>query len=251
MHTSTVDESGAAKTVSVSSFQMRFGEKEVIHNLSFSVSKGEIFGFLGANGAGKTTTIRALLGLLTPTAGSLLVNGASYTPAMTAMLGYLPEQRGLYRNEPILDTLTYFGVLHGLSWPEAKARSLKYLDDVDLADKAKTRFATLSGGEQQKVQLGATIIHDPSLLVLDEPTEALDPVNRALLLRLINEHRDRGATVVLVTHRLDEVEQVCDRALILKDGAMAAYGTITGIKAEYGGISLNDVFLKLYNGEKE
>ncbi len=225
---------------------MRFGDKEIIHDLSFSVNKGEIFGFLGANGAGKTTTIRALLNILQPTAGTLMVAGTRYSPSMAAMLGYLPEQRGLYRNEPILDTLTYFGVMHGLNWTDAKTRALKYLKQVDLAGKAKARFATLSGGEQQKVQLGSTIIHDPALLVLDEPTEALDPVNRALLLDLVTQHRDRGATVILVTHRLDEVEQLCERILILKDGVRAVYGHVDDVKKQFGGRALNDIFLSLH-----
>ena len=228
---------------------MRFGDKSVVRDLSFSVAKGEIFGFLGANGAGKTTTIRTLLRLLEPTAGTLLVNGQRYDPGMAAFVGYLPEQRGLYRNEPILDTVTYFGVLHGLTWLEAKKRAAKYLDDVGLADKVKTRFVNLSGGEQQKVQLGATIIHDPALLILDEPTEALDPVNRALLLGLVNQHRDRGATVILVTHRLEEVEQLCDRILILKDGQRVLYGHVDEIKQQFGGRSLNDIFLSLHHVE--
>ncbi len=235
--------------VDVQAFRMRFGDKEVVRDLSFSVNKGEIFGFLGANGAGKTTTIRTLLGLLEPTGGKLLVNDKRYSPDMSSFVGYLPEERGLYRNEPVIDTLTYLAVLRGLSWPEAKSRALSYLERVGLADKAKARFVTLSGGQQQKVQLGATIIHEPALLILDEPTEALDPVNRELLLDIITEKRDKGATVILVTHRLDEVEELCDRALILKDGKRAVYGHVAEIKKEYGGRSLNDIFLALHRGE--
>ncbi len=246
----TQPEGKTAKTVvDVQSFRMRFGEKEVVHDLSFSVNKGEIFGFLGANGAGKTTTIRALLALLEPTDGTLLIDNKRYSPDMSAFVGYLPEERGLYRNEPVIDTLTYLAVLRGLNWPEAKSRAKRYLERVGLAGKAKARFVTLSGGEQQKVQLGATIIHDPALLILDEPTEALDPVNRALLLDLITGQRDQGATIILVTHRLEEVEQLCDRALILKDGTRAVYGRVDEIRREFGGRSLNDIFLALHKGE--
>jgi ABC-2 type transport system ATP-binding protein len=239
----------AKAVVDVQSFRMRFGDKEVVHDLSFSVNKAEIFGFLGANGAGKTTTIRTLLALIEPTSGTLLIDGKRYSPDMAAFVGYLPEERGLYRNEPVIDTLTYLAVLRGLSWPEARSRANSYLERVGLADKAKARFVTLSGGEQQKVQLGATVIHDPALLILDEPTEALDPVNRELLLDIITEKRDKGATVILVTHRLDEVEEICDRALILKDGARAVYGRVDEIKKEFGGRSLNDIFLALHRGE--
>jgi ABC-2 type transport system ATP-binding protein len=250
-----MDTGAAANTanpiVDVRRFNMRFNDKEIIRDLTFSVDRGEIFGFMGANGAGKTTTIRALLSLMEPTGGELLVDGRRYNPDMAAMLGYLPEQRGIYLNEPTLDTLTYFAVLRGLSWTEARSRAKDYLETVGLSGKASTRFANLSNGEQQKVQLGATIIHDPALLILDEPTEALDPINRALLLNLIAQHRDRGATVILVTHRLDEVEQLCDRALILKDGVAAVSGRVDDIRQEYEGRSLNEIFLALHHVEAD
>jgi ABC-2 type transport system ATP-binding protein len=220
--------------VSVSSFAMRFGSKEVIKDLSFVVNQGEVFGLLGANGAGKTTTIRTLLALLEPTSGTLLVNGKRYTTSASSTLGYLPEERGLYRNEPVLDTMVYFAVLHGLSRSEAETRALAYLKRVGLADKATERLVNLSGGQQQKIQLGVTILHKPSFMILDEPTEALDPVNRSLLMDIINEQRAEGATVMLVTHRMEEVEQLCDRILLLKDGVAVEYGTIDEVKDRSG-----------------
>lgn len=220
--------------ITVKSFAMRFGQTEVIKDLSFSIEQGEVFGLLGANGAGKTTTIRTLLGLYKPTRGALLVNGKRYSPSMSAAVGYLPEERGLYRNEPVINTMVYFAVLHGLTESEARLRALAYLKRVGLADKATERLVKLSGGQQQKVQLGVTILHEPSLMILDEPTEALDPVNRSLLMDIINEQRAAGATVVLVTHRMEEVEQLCDRILLLKDGSAALYGTIDEIKDNFG-----------------
>lgn len=223
-----------AAVVDVQSFSIRFGHKEVIKNLSFSVYKGEVFGLLGANGAGKTTTIRTLLGLYVPDGGSLLINGKRYDPSMSSMVGYLPEERGLYRNEPVISTLIYFAVLHGLSEAEARQRALAYLERVGLADKANERLVKLSGGQQQKVQLGVTILHEPSLMILDEPTEALDPVNRSLLMDIINERRAKGATVILVTHRMEEVEQLCDRILLLKDGYAALYGSVDAVKEQFG-----------------
>jgi ABC-2 type transport system ATP-binding protein len=227
--------------VDVQSFAMNFGRKEVIKDLSFNVKRGEIFGFLGANGAGKTTTIRALLGLYEPTSGTLLVNGKRYNPNMSASIGYLPEERGLYRNEPVINTMVYFAVLHGLSASEAQKRAIAYLKRVGLADKAYERLVKLSGGQQQKIQLGVTILHEPSLMILDEPTEALDPVNRSLLMDIINERQARGATIMLVTHRMDEVEQLCDRILLLKDGSAALYGEIDEVKEQFGSqiIALN------------
>jgi ABC-2 type transport system ATP-binding protein len=220
--------------VEVKSFSMRFGARKVIQDITFSVKSGEVFGFLGANGAGKTTTIRALLGLITPTEGTLHVNGRPYDPSMAGLVGYLPEERGLYRNEPIIDTMVYFSVLRGLSLREASKRALAYLERVGLADKAHERLVNLSGGQQQKIQLGVTIIHEPKLMILDEPTEALDPVNRSLLLEIISEQREKGAAVMLVTHRMEEVEQLCDRIAILKDGRVALSGTIDDVKDSFG-----------------
>jgi ABC-2 type transport system ATP-binding protein len=220
--------------VDIQSFAMRFDDKEVIKDLSFVVNQGEVFGLLGSNGAGKTTTIRTLLSLLEPTSGTLLVNGKRYTPAMAATVGYLPEERGLYRNEPVFDTMVYFAVMHGLSKNDAKKRVLAYLERVGLGDKVHERLIELSNGQQQKVQLGVTILHEPSLMILDEPTEALDPVNRSLLMSIINEQRTNGATVILVTHRMEEVEQLCDRILLLKDGTQALYGTVDEIKNKFG-----------------
>lgn len=213
---------------------MNFGPKKVIKDLSFNVKKGEVFGFLGANGAGKTTTIRTLLGLYEPSRGTLHINGKRYNPSMSATIGYLPEERGLYRNEPVINTMLYFALLHGLSENEAQKRAIAYLKRVGLAEKANERLIKLSGGQQQKIQLGVTILHEPNLMILDEPTEALDPVNRSLLMDIINERRTEGATIMLVTHRMDEVEQLCDRILLLKDGSAALYGEIDDVQEQFG-----------------
>jgi ABC-2 type transport system ATP-binding protein len=223
-----------SSVVDVESFGISFDRKEVIKDLTFAVNKGEVFGFLGANGAGKTTTIRALLGLYEPTHGKLLINGRRFSPSMSDVVGYLPEERGLYRNEPVIETMTYFAMLHGLSKSEAKSRALSYLERVGLSDKANERLVNLSGGQQQKIQLGVTILHEPELMVLDEPTEALDPVNRSLLMDIIEERRAKGATVMLVTHRMEEVEQLCDRILLLKNGKAALYGTVDEVRDSFG-----------------
>ena len=231
--------------IDVQSFGINFGNKQVINNLSFNVKKGEVFGFLGANGAGKTTTIRTLLGLYEPTSGKLQINGQKYSPDMSHLVGYLPEERGLYRNEPVINTMVYFGMLHGLSKSEAIKRSTDYLNRVGLADKATEMFVRLSGGQQQKIQLGVTILHEPTLMILDEPTEALDPVNRSLLMEIINERRSKGATVMLVTHRMEEVEQLCDRILMLKDGRSVLYGTVNEVRESYG----SNVIVLEFSGE--
>lgn len=222
--------------VTIDNFRMDFGRKTVIEDLSFDVHRGEVFGFLGSNGSGKTTTIRALLGLYEPTAGTLLIDGSVFSPKTSAhKLGYLPEERGLYKKEPVIDVMSYFGQLKGLKARDARKWSLDYLERVKLADKAKTRIDKLSGGQQQKVQLGVTIMNDPELLILDEPTKGFDPVNRHLLMDIIDEQNKKGASVMMVTHQMEEVERLCERAVLLKDGKARAYGTIDQIKDDFGG----------------
>jgi ABC-2 type transport system ATP-binding protein len=220
--------------VNVSGFRMDFGKRTVIEDISFEVRRGETFGFLGNNGSGKTTTIRALLGIYEATAGTLHINGKPFSPEGGHRLGYLPEERGLYKKEPVLDVMIYFGQLKGLSRPASRAWSLAYLERVGLADKVKTRLDKLSGGQQQKVQLGVTIMSKPELLILDEPAKGLDPVNRRLLMDIIAEQKRDGATVIMVTHQMDEVEQLCDRILLLKDGKAEAYGTVAEVQHQYG-----------------
>jgi ABC transporter, ATP-binding protein len=235
--------------IQIKNFSMKFGTKTVIKDLSFEVMRGEVFGFLGSNGSGKTTTLRALLGLYEPTAGELLVDGKPYAVEDGVKLGYLPEERGLYKKEKVIDTMIYFGRLKGLSQEEARDFSIKYLERVGLSDKAKTRLDKLSGGQQQKIQLGVTIMGDPELLILDEPTKGFDPVNRRLLMNIIEERQKAGATVVFVTHQMEEVERLCDRVVLLKDGKAVEYGTVADIRKKYGGKSLDDIFVKIYGGE--
>ena len=231
--------------VTVQNFRMDFGPKTVIKDLSFDVKKGEIFGLLGSNGSGKTTTIRALLGFYTPTSGKLLIDGKPYNPeGSNITVGYLPEERGLYRKETVLDNLIYFGELKCL--PNPREWALKYLQRVKLLDKANEKLERLSGGQQQKVQLGITIMNHPKLLILDEPTKGFDPMNRQLLMGIINELHQEGTAVILITHYMDEVEKLCDRALLLKDGVAHAYGAISEIRKQFNGKSLEQIFVKVY-----
>lgn len=236
--------------VEVKNFKMRFGDKTVISDLNFDVKKGEIFGLLGANGCGKTTTIRVLLGFYEPTAGELLIDGKKYNPENSKILvGYLPEERGLYRKENVIDTMIYFGELKGLENP--REWSMKYLERVGLLDKFNEKIEKLSGGQQQKIQLGITIMGNPKLLILDEPTKGFDPMNRRLLMEIIEELHKKGTAIIMITHYMDEVEKLCDRALLLKDGVARAYGKITDIKKEFGGKSLDQIFVEVYGGENE
>jgi len=229
---------GTEPLVHIRNFRMDFGKVTVVRDLSFDINRGETFGFLGSNGSGKTTTIRALLGIYQPTAGILHINGRPFKPEDGGKLGYLPEERGLYKKESVIDVMTYFGRLKGLSKQAASSWSLKYLERVALGDKAKLRLDKLSSGQQQKVQLGVTIMNDPELLILDEPTKGFDPVNRRLLMDIIETQKKAGATVLMVTHQMEEVERLCDRVVLLKDGEAEAYGTIPDVQAQYGGTTI-------------
>lgn len=232
--------------VSIEDFTMKFGSKTVIDNLSFEINKGETFGLLGSNGSGKTTILRALLGIYPATKGKLLINGKKFTPELGGKIGYLPEERGLYKKENVLDVMTYFGQLKGVERQAAKEWSLEYLKRVDLADKAKMKIDKLSGGQQQKVQLGVTIMNNPEILILDEPTKGFDPINRRLLMDIIDEQKAKGSTVILITHDMAEVEHLCDRLLLLKNGNKHAYGTVSEVLKKFNKKNMDDVFLEVY-----
>ena len=241
--------SASENMVQVRNFRMKFGDSVVISDLSFDAKRGETFGLLGSNGSGKTTTIRALLGMIKPTVGSLMIDNKTYAVDGSTRIGYLPEERGLYKKEKVIDAMVYFGVLKGMKREDARNWSMDYLKRVKLETKAKTRLDKLSGGQQQKIQLGVTIMHDPQLLILDEPTKGFDPVNRRLLMDIVEEKQKAGATVIFVTHQMEEVERLCDRILLLKDGRAAAYGTVKGVRKAHGGASMDDIFVKIYGEE--
>ncbi|WP_431221415.1 ABC transporter ATP-binding protein [Leifsonia xyli] len=214
---------------------MDFGRTTVIRDLSFDIQRGETFGFLGSNGSGKTTTIRALLGIYQPTAGTLHIDGRPFSPEAGERLGYLPEERGLYKKESVIDVMVYFGRLKGLGAEQARRWSREYLERVGIPEKEKVRLDKLSGGQQQKVQLGVTIMNEPELLILDEPTKGFDPVNRRLLMDIIDDQKRAGSTVMMVTHQMEEVERLCDRVILLKDGVARAYGTVEEVQEQFGG----------------
>lgn len=232
--------------VSVKDFSLRIGDKQIVEQLDFEVFPGEVFAFLGSNGSGKTSTIRSLLGIYQASGGQLLVNGTKLTPEGATIVGYLPEERGLYTRAKVLDAMMYFGELKGMDRDDARDEALAFLDRVDLADKANVKIKKLSGGQQQKVQLGVAIMGDPKLLILDEPTKGLDPVNRKLLLDIVDELQQKGVAVIYITHLMEEVERLADRLLILKDGKARAYGTVAKVKQEFKSKSIEDIFVQIY-----
>lgn len=235
--------------VSVKDFNLRLGNKQIVSDLSFTVMPGEVFAFLGANGSGKTSTIRALLDIYQPTSGTLLIDGEKYSPDLAHLIGYLPEERGLYVRSKVLDVMVYFGELKGMSRQAAKEFSLAYLKQVGLADKASLKVKKLSGGQQQKVQLGVAIMNEPKLLILDEPTKGLDPVNRKLLLDIVEDLRSKGTAVIYITHLMEEVERLADSVLIIKDGRCKALGTKQTLKKQLGKKSIEEIFVNIYQDE--
>ena len=233
--------------VSVKNFSLKIGNKQIVQQLDFEVFPGEVFAFLGSNGSGKTSTIRSLLGIYQASSGELLVNGKKLTPEDSAIVGYLPEERGLYTRAKVLDVMMYFGELKGMDREDARKEALAFLETVDLSDKASVKIKKLSGGQQQKVQLGVAIMGNPKLLILDEPTKGLDPVNRNLLLDIVDHLQQKGVAVIYITHLMEEVERLADRLLILKDGKARAYGSVDTVKKQFKSKSIEDIFVSIYN----
>ena len=233
--------------VHVENFSLTIGGKQIVKELNFDVMPGEVFAFLGSNGSGKTSTIRSLLGIYEETSGILHVNGQKLTPENASIVGYLPEERGLYTRSKVLDTMVYFGELKGMTRAAAREFSLAFLERVELSDKANIKIKKMSGGQQQKIQLGVAIMGNPKLLILDEPTKGLDPLNRKLLIDIVDELQQQGVAVIYITHLMDEVERLADRLLILKDGKARAYGTVAAVKKEFKSKSIEDIFVQIYN----
>lgn len=219
--------------IAVKKFSKSFGSYKVLDNLSFDVYKGEIFAFLGANGSGKTTTIRCLFGIYSDYVGDMTVLGKNFDLSLASKIGYLPEERGLYLDMTVWDTLIYFAQLKGLSGEKATRAADEYLEKVDLLDKKESKIKKLSSGQQQKIQLGIALIHNPDILILDEPTKGLDPVNRNLLINILRELNSEGKTIIFSTHLMEEAEKIADRIGILKSGKFEVYGKLEDIKDEY------------------
>jgi ABC-2 type transport system ATP-binding protein len=211
----------------------RFGAFVAVDGLSFDVARGEILGFLGPNGAGKTTTLRIILGIIPPTAGRVSVLGSPSAIAVRHRIGYLPEERGLYRKMRAAETIAYFAQLRGVPGRQARAIAAEMLERFGLKDFARARNASLSKGMAQKVQLLATIAHDPELLILDEPFSGLDPINQHTLEELIRDLKRRGRTIVFSTHVMQHAERLCDRFLILAGGRKRFEGDLAAARAAF------------------
>jgi len=221
-------------TLVIDGLTKRFGTVQALDGVTFAVEPGQILGFLGANGAGKTTTMRIVLGFLRPDAGTVTWNERDARAWPRRTWGYMPEERGRYLRMPVIDQLVFFGSLYGLSRREARRVALDWLARFRIADLANRRAESLSKGNQQKVQFVATVLHDPDVLLMDEPFVGLDPINVALLKSALLELRDRGKTLIFSTHQLDQAEELCDSVAIVDHGRIVTSGPTREVKRSTG-----------------
>ncbi len=223
--------SDAASLLSVDTVTKQYATVRAVDALSFAVRPGEIFALLGPNGAGKTTMVRMLVGIQRPDSGRIAfhLNGGESTRLEASQLGYLPEERGLYRDVAVLQTLEYFGVLHGMARARARAAAGEGLRSFQLGERGHERVDALSKGNQQKVQFLSAVLHEPRFVVLDEPFTGLDPVNQQLFVDEIRRLRDRGCTILLSAHQMDLVESLADRLLLINHGRAVLHGSLEEI----------------------
>jgi ABC-2 type transport system ATP-binding protein len=214
-----------------------YGDFVAVDGVSFEVLPGSIFGLLGPNGAGKTTTLRMIMDIIAPDAGEVLFFGRPRTARDLERVGYLPEERGLYRKMTVTDQLVFLAELHGLKRRQALPSIETWLDKVGLAEWAKKKVDELSKGMQQKIQLVGTVLHEPDLVILDEPFSGLDPINQALFKDLLGEYKEQGKTVVLSTHVMEQAEKLCDHICLISQGQAILEGELATIKRELGGNS--------------
>lgn len=210
-----------------------FGDRVVLEDVSFSVRTGKMTGFVGSNGAGKTTTMRIILGVLEPSSGEVLSGGRPVTQAERARFGYMPEERGLYPKTKVQDQLIYLARLHGVSHTRAKESTEELLAQLGLTERAGDSVESLSLGNQQRVQIAAALVHDPEVLVLDEPFSGLDPYAIEVVLGVLRERAARGVPVLFSSHQLDVVERLCDDVVVIGGGKILAQGTREGLRDEY------------------
>lgn len=219
------------KGLEIEQLVVQFGEIRALDGMSFSVARGQLVGFLGPNGAGKTTTMRAALGLLRPQSGTVRWDGHPVDEATRQRVGYMPEERGLYPRMKVLDQVAYFGRLAGLDRTEAFDSAANWLDRLGLSARKDELVQNLSHGNQQRVQLAVALVHDPDLLVLDEPFSGLDPVAVQTMSAVIAERAEAGAAVLFSSHQLDLVEDLCEDVVIVDRGRVILSGTVTELRA--------------------
>jgi ABC-2 type transport system ATP-binding protein len=226
-------------TIEVHNISKTFGTQIALDQVSYEVKPGEIFGLLGPNGAGKTTCIRIVLDIFKPDSGSVKIFGNGMSESKKDQIGYLPEERGLYQDINLDECLNYLASLKGLSSNESHQRIDEYLVRFNLDEHKKKKVKELSKGMQQKAQLITTLVHDPKLIIIDEPFSALDPVNTQMVKDILREQRDLGKTIVMCTHQMHQVEELCDRLVLINQGKSVLYGTLNEVRKTYTGHAIH------------
>ena len=217
-------------TVEIRNLHKRFGETQALDGMNFTVGDGELYGFVGSNGAGKSTTMRIALGVLAADSGEVLLDGRPLDDDTRRRIGYMPEERGLYGKEKILDQLVFLAKLHGVDGNAAKKRGTELLEQLGLGERLDDKLDDLSLGNQQRVQLAASLIHDPDILILDEPFSGLDPVAVDVMSTMLTDRARAGVPVIFSSHQLDLVQRLCDRVGIIATGRMKAEGTVDELR---------------------
>jgi len=210
-----------------------YESKVAVHQLSVSIEAGQMFGLLGPNGAGKTSSIRMMMGITMPDKGRVMLFGQPFERKSLNRVGYLPEERGLYKKMKVMDQLVFFGEMHGLDKHEARKRSTDWAERLEIAESLGKKTEELSKGMQQKIQFIAALLHDPGLIVMDEPFTGLDPVNATLLERTLIKLKEQGKAIIFSTHRMDQVEKLCDSICLINKGEAVLSGTMREIKGRY------------------
>lgn len=234
-----------ANIVEVKHVVKAYADKIAVNDLSFTIAQGEIFGLIGPNGAGKTTTIKMMMDIIKPDSGEVTILGEKLSEATKDKLGYLPEERGLYKKQQVLETIIYFATLKGMNPRLAAEKANALLQQTGMLPNARKKIDELSKGMSQIIQFIVTIIHEPQLIILDEPFSGLDPVNTELLKNMLLDLRHKGKAIILSTHQMNQVEELCDRILMVNHGRAVLYGDLAEIKARYA----NNAVLLDYKGK--
>lgn len=219
--------------IDVNNISKRFGDVQAVDNLSFDVQPGEIFGLLGPNGAGKTTSIRMILDIFEPDSGKIEILGGPMSEEKKNQVGYLPEERGLYQEIPLERCLTFLATLKGMDERNVSNKLKAYLERFDLYQYRNSKVKELSKGMQQKAQLITTLVHDPDIVIIDEPFTSLDPINTEMVKDLLEQKRDEGKAIIMSTHQMNQVEELCDRILLIDHGHRVLYGTLQEIQGSF------------------
>ena len=212
----------------------RYTNTLAVDDISLEIQQGKIFGMLGPNGAGKSTTIRMLLNIIQPDEGVVTYNGEQFHESLRNIIGYLPEERGLYKKNKIIDVILYFALLKGMQKNVARNEAMKWLERFELHNHAKRKVEELSKGNQQKIQFITAILHNPQIVVLDEPFSGLDPLNQVLLKEILQELKQQGKAIIFSTHQMESAEKLCDELCLINKGKIVLEGTLKTIKQQFG-----------------